>query len=164
MVDTASSPVPRSDTVLCERFHEESRAEVVAFVTVCVIGLAGVLGVVPYGRRRPVGAPLSWGQGMLAATYAMLMFVWWYAVIPHQWLTWSSNELGWTVDNVFMEPNDWQPLTIHFQAIRDVVAVGIYGVGLALHIGAWVWWNDRAKPRPVEVPASRYGRPLVRKG
>jgi hypothetical protein len=25
-------------------------------------------------------------------------------------------------------------------------------------------WQDRSKERPVEIPASRYGRPLVRKG
>jgi len=25
-------------------------------------------------------------------------------------------------------------------------------------------WNDRGKKKPAEVPASRYGRPLVRKG
>src|ERR687892_360696 len=86
------------------------------------------------------------------------------AVILHQWLTWASAELGWTVDNILMEPNSFQPLTINMQAIRDIVVVLIYGVGIALHVGVWALWNDRAKPRPVVVPASRYGRPLVKKG
>ena len=136
----------------------------VAFVTLVVIGFAGVAAVIVYGRRRPVGAPVSWGQAMLAATFAMFMFFWWYAVIPHQWLTWASAELGWTVDNILMEPNSFQPLTINMQAIRDIVVVLIYGVGIALHVGVWALGNDRAKPRPVVVPASRYGRPLVKKG
>src|SRR5918996_1648348 len=91
----------------------------VAFITEVVIGVLGVVAVILYGRRRPIGAPLSWGQAMLAATYAMFMFFWWYAVIPHQWLTWASAELGWTVDNILMEPNSFQPLTINMQAIRD---------------------------------------------
>jgi hypothetical protein len=141
---------------------------VVAFVTLVVIGFAGVAAVIVYGRRRPVGAPVSWGQAMLAATFAMFMFFWWYAVIPHQWLTWASagppDGLGWTVDNILLEPNDWQPLTISYQTVRDIAVVLIYGVGIAIHVGLWAWWNDRAKPRPVAVPASRYGRPLVRKG
>ncbi len=136
----------------------------VAFITEVVIGFLGIGAVILYGRRRPIGAPLSWGQAMLAAAYTMWMFFWWYAVIPHQWLTWATSELGWTVDNILIEPNSWQPLTINMQAIRDILVVVIYGVGIGTQVGVWAWWNDRAKPRPVEVPASRYGRPLVRKG
>jgi hypothetical protein len=137
---------------------------VVAFICTVLVGVAGVVAVIIYGKRRPVGAPLSWGQGMVAATYVMFMFLWWYAIIPHQWLTWSSNELGWTVDKILFRPTGNQPLTISYQTVRDIVVVGIYGVGIGLHVGMWAWWNDRAKPKPVDVPASRYGRVLVRKG
>jgi hypothetical protein len=137
---------------------------VVAFICTVLVGVAGVVAVIIYGKRRPAGAPLSWGQGMLAATYVMFMFLWWYAIIPHQWLTWSSNELGWTVDKILFRPTGNQPLTISYQTIRDIVVVGIYGVGIGLHVGMWAWWNDRVKPKPVDVPASRYGRVLVRKG
>ena len=136
----------------------------VAFITTLLVGVAGVLAVFVYGRRRPIGAPLSWGQGMAGATFAMFMFMWWYAIIPHVWLTWSSNELGWTVDKILFRPTGNQPLTISYQTVRDIVAVVIYGVGIGIHVGLWAWWNDRAKQRPVEIPASRYGRPLVRKG
>ena len=111
----------------------------VAFITELVIGFLGVGAVILYGRRRPIGAPLSWGQAMLAATYGMFMFFWWYAVIPHQWLTWASAELGWTVDNILIEPNSWQPLTINMQTVRDIVVVIIYGVGISLHVGVWAW-------------------------
>ena len=38
------------------------------------------------------------------------------------------------------------------------------GTPLGLHVALWAMWNDRSKERPVEAPASRYGRPLVRKG
>ena len=136
----------------------------VAFITTLLVGFAGVFAVFVYGRRRPIGAPLSWGQAMAGATFAMFMFLWWYAIIPHVWLTWSSNELGWTVDNILFRPTGNQPLTISYQTVRDIVAVVIYGVGIGIHVGLWAWWNDRAKQRPVEIPASRYGRPLVRKG
>lgn len=136
----------------------------VAFICTLLVGFAGVAAVVLYGRRRPVGAPLSWGEAMAAAVFAMFLFVWWYAVIPHQWLTWAGNELGWRTDKLLLEPTGNQPLTVSYQAVRDLVAVVIYGVGIALHVGLWALWNDRGKRKPAEVPASRYGRPLVRKG
>jgi hypothetical protein len=136
----------------------------VAFICTLLVGFAGVAAVVLFGRRRPVGAPLSWGEAMAAAVFAMFLFVWWYAVIPHQWLTWAGNELGWRTDKLLLEPTGTQPLTVSYQAVRDLVAVVIYGVGIALHVGLWALWNDRGKRKPAEVPASRYGRPLVRKG
>lgn len=136
----------------------------VAFICTLLVGFAGVAAVVLFGRRRPVGAPLSWGEAMAAAVFAMFLFVWWYAVIPHQWLTWAGNELGWRTDKLLLEPTGNQPLTVSYQAVRDLVAVVIYGVGIGLHVGLWALWNDRGKRKPAEVPASRYGRPLVRKG
>jgi hypothetical protein len=136
----------------------------VAFICTLLVGFGGVAGVFLYGKRRPVGAPLSWGEAMAAAVFAMFLFVWWYAVIPHQWLTWAGNELGWRTDKLLFRPTGNQPLTISYQTVRDIVAVVIYGVGIALHVGLWAVWNDRGKAKPKELPASRYGRPLVRKG
>jgi hypothetical protein len=136
----------------------------VAFIATLVVGFGGVLAVLFYGRRRPVGAPLSWGAAMAAATFAMFLFFWWYGVIPHQWLTYAESELGWRADSLLLEPTGVQPLTVTYEALSHIVAVVIYGVGIAIHVGMWVIWNDRAKPKPVTVPASRYGRPLVRKG
>jgi hypothetical protein len=137
---------------------------VVAFISTIVVGVLGLVAVLAYGKRRPVGASMSWGEGMLAATFAMFMFLWWYGVIPHQWLTWADGELGWRTDRLLLSPTGNQPLTVSYQTLRDLIAVVIYGIGIALHVGLWAWWNDRAKPRPVEIPASRYGRPLVKKG
>ena len=98
-----------------------------------------------YGKRRPVGAPLSWGEAMAASAFAFFLFFWWYGVIPHQWLTFADNELGWTVDNYLLEPTGIQPLTVSWLVIRDFVVLGIYGVGVALHVSLWAIWQDRAK-------------------
>jgi hypothetical protein len=136
----------------------------VAFICTLLVGFAGVAGVVLFGRRRPIGAPLSWGEAMAAAVAAMFLFVWWYAVIPHQWLTWAEGELSWRADKLLLEPTGNQPITVSYKALADTIAVVIYGVGIALHVGLWAFWNDRGKKKPAEIPASRYGRPLVRKG
>ena len=85
-------------------------------------------------------------------------------MIPHQWLQWGDGSLGWRTDKHLADPTGNQPFTITYQTLRDLIAVIIYGVGLALQILVWAMWNDRGKRKPAEVPASRYGRPLVRKG
>lgn len=136
----------------------------VAFISTLLVGFAGVAGVVLYGKRRPVGAPLSWGEAMAAAVIAMFLFLWWYGVIPHQWLTYAEGELSWRPDKLLLEPSGNQPITVSYKTLADIIAVVIYGVGLALHIALWAVWNDRGKKKPAELPASRYGRPLVRKG
>ena len=136
----------------------------VAFISTLLVGFAGVAGVVLYGKRRPVGAPLSWGEAMAAAVIAMFLFLWWYGVIPHQWLTFAEGELSWRPDKLLVEPSGNQPITVSYKTLADIIAVVIYGVGLALHIALWAVWNDRGKKKPAELPASRYGRPLVRKG
>jgi len=146
---------------------------VVAFVTSTLIGILGCLAVVVYGRRRSVGSPLSWGEAMFAATYAFLMFFWWYGVIPNTWLTWADNELNWRSDTYLAQAGqalfgqewlNWWPLDITMVVVRDIVVMGVYGLGIAFHIGLWSYWQNRSKERAVVVPASRYGRPLVRKG
>lgn len=134
----------------------------VAFIMVSLIGLLGVAVAWPFAKRRPIGAPLSWGQAVAAATYVFFLFFWWYGVIPDRWLAYADNELGWTIDNYLIEPNAFWPVTISWLIIRDFIVLGIYGLGVALHVGAWAVWQDRGKEKPVSVPASRYGRPLVR--
>lgn len=141
----------------------------VAFVTSLVIGLLGCLAVLGQARRRPVGAPLSWGQAMMASGFVFFLFYWWYGVIPHWWIEWADSDLGWRSDSFLIQATGspleghW-PLDINMVVVRDVVATMIYGLGLTLHVGLWAMWQDRSKERPVAVPTSQYGRPLVRKG
>jgi hypothetical protein len=122
-----------------------------------------------YGKRRPVDAPLTWGAAMVAATIVFWIFVWWYAIIPHQWLEWADNELNWRSDELIVEaegsPLEGQwPLDVNMVVVRDVIAVSIYGVALVLHVALWMWWQNRGKEKPVEEPTSQYGRPLVKQG
>jgi hypothetical protein len=146
---------------------------VVAFATTTLLGLLGCLAVWLYGKRRPIGAPLSWGEAMMGATYAFLMFFWWYGVIPHYWLSWADNELNWRADTYLAQSGQalfgldllsWWPVDIPMLVVRDVLVTVIYGLALGIHVLLWALWQDRAKERPAVVPASRYGRPLVRKG
>ena len=75
----------------------------VAFVTSTMIGIIGCVVVYLYGKRRPVGAPLSWGEAMVGATFVFFLFFWWYGVIPHQWLMWAGNQLRWRSDKILRQ-------------------------------------------------------------
>ena len=141
---------------------------IVAFVGTVVLTLL----VIPYGKRRPVGAPLTWGQAMLAGIYVFAVFFLAYGVVPHQWLTHEQNQLNWRADKIWVGRNSaaqyrqpWLPFDITFQALGDIIVVIIYAFFLGLQIFMWSWWQRRGKPKPVaELPTSTYGRPLVRKG
>lgn len=139
----------------------------VAFVTSSLIGVIGCAIVLWYARRRPQGQPLSWGEAMGAAFLAFFLILWWYAIIPHQWLTWADNELRWRSDTILMgpgdifEPNRFIPFTITKQVVRDIIVVLIYVLGLGINIALWSVWQGRGKVRE-PVARSTYGRPLVR--
>ncbi len=144
----------------------------VALVTSTLIGILGL--VIPFNwfaKRRPVGAVLTWGQAMVAATWAFFIMFWWYGVIPHQWLTLADNEWNWRPDRFWHGPSFGAsdgvltklPFDLHYQHARDLIAVAIYGVALAGNVVMWVIWQNRGKKAPsTELERSSYGRPLVR--
>ncbi len=141
----------------------------VAFVVSVLVLLVMVAPIPLYAKRRPVGTFLSWGEAMIAAVYVFFIMFWAYGVVPHQWLTWADNELNWRPDAIVNGPGnvlaDYLPFTITYQTIRDLIAVGIYGIFLGGMIALWAKWQARGDVKPGdEVEKSRFGRPLVREG
>lgn len=139
----------------------------VAFVFSLIATIA-LTAVAPlYGRRRPPGTPLTWGEAMVAAFFVFfVMFLAW-GVMPHQWLAYADNDLQWRKDKIVMGPGDLLdkllPFTITYEAVRDIIAAGIYVVTLGVMIALWAQWQNRGKEKPKELPTSAYGRPLVKK-
>jgi hypothetical protein len=140
---------------------------VVAFIA-SILGLLVSLAVIAwFFVKRPVGAFLSWGEAMIASTFVFWVMFLAYGIVPHQWLAWADNELKWRKDKLLLGPADILqevvPFTISYEALRDLIAVAIYGVMLVLHVGLWMAWQNRGKTKPAELPTSPYGRPLVRR-
>jgi hypothetical protein len=142
---------------------------VIAFATALIVALLLDLLVVLYSKRRAPGRYLTWGEAMLAATFAFVLFNLWYGVIPHQWITLADTEWGWRTDRLVygpfdvLEPNRFLPITVNYQVVRDLGVLVIYGVGLSLHIFHWVQWNERGKRKAEVEPTTTYGRSRVRK-
>ena len=133
---------------------------VVALVVICAAAMA-------YGyKRRAVGAPLSWGEAMVGAVVAFFAMFLAYGVVPHQWLTYAGNELGWRKDKIIFGPGDviekYVPFTVSYEAVQDGIAAGLYIVFLGIQIALWAMWQGRGKKKVKEIETSAFGRPLVK--
>ena len=139
----------------------------VAFVASVVALVASVAVCLLVARRRPPGTPLTWGEALVAATFVFGVMVLAYGVVPNQWLLWADNELNWRADAILGQPSlgGRGQVTVTKAAIKDLIAVAIYGVMLGLHVFLWMYWQNRGKAQDA-VPAvetSTFGRPLVRR-
>jgi hypothetical protein len=139
---------------------------VVAFIFSC-IALAVACSAIPwFAKRRPPGTPLTWGEAMVAALYVFfVMFLAW-GIMPHQWLSYADNALQWRKDKILFGPFDLVaklPFTVTYEAVRDLVAVVLYGITLSGMVVLWSVWQNRGKEKPKEIPTSAYGRPLVKR-
>ena len=137
-----------------------------------VVSLAMIGIIVFVARRREPGTPLTWGEAFGAAVFMFLLMMMVYGIFPNQWLVYADSELKWRKDEFFdpwgtgsiLPVRGWGRVTFPKEALRDIIATGIYGVALVGHIKAWVWWQKRGKATPsTAVDTSAFGRPLVKK-
>jgi hypothetical protein len=153
--------------------------QVAAFVSSIIILVLGIAICMYVGARRPIGTPLTWGEAMVAGSYAFGLMLLAYGIVPHQWLNYADNELLWRPDKLLVGissagvvwGNDAKNLggtgriLINYQAIRDIVATVIYVVALGGQMYLWSVWQKRGRKKPgdVEEARSRFGRPVLRK-
>ena len=146
----------------------------VAFLASFFGAIALSLAVIPYGKRRPVGKPISWGEGMLASIYAFGVMFLAFGIVPHQWIDHADKNLGWSKDKIIYGPGGilkpqsaggWNPITLQYEAVRDIVVVILHVIFFGLIIFIWGWWQKRGQVSAAgtEIETSSYGRPLVRK-
>jgi len=145
------------------------------FSTLLMIAMTAVCLLV--AKRRPVGAPLTWGEAFVAANYVFVIMFLAYGVVPHQFLSWADGELGWRSDKLGI-PTPFGPLfenglsffgrgriTLSAVILRDILAAGIYIVLVAVQFYLWLWWQKRGKRTEAQPElTSSYGRPLLRGG
>ena len=145
----------------------------VPFIASFVISLVLIFAVVPYGKRRPVGTSLSWGEAMIASTYAFGVMLLSFGIVPNAWIDHADRQLGWSKDMIIYGPGGilkpqsaggWNPITLQYEAVRDIVVVLIHVIYFGLLIWVWHWWQHRGdRPTGTEIETSSYGRPLVKK-
>lgn len=145
-----------------------------AFIVSFVASLAMAFAILAYGKRRPKGTPVTWGEAMLGATYVFGMLFLTYGIMPHQFIDHADKNLGWSKDKLIFGPGGilkpeaeggWLPLTLQYEAIRDTVVVLLHALFFGIHMFVAVAWQKRGDDdaKVKELPTSTYGRPLVRK-
>ena len=116
--------------------------------------------------------PFDWGQAVLASIYIFGVLFLAFGVVPHQWISHADKNLGWSRDKLlvgwggFLKPQSqggWNPITLQYEAVRDIVVVLIHVVFFGVFIFLAIWWQKRGNVKPKELPVSTYGRPLVKK-
>ena len=65
-----------------------------------MLALIVIVGAVwAYGKKRPMGTALTWGEAMVAALALFAIFVLAYGVVPDTFLKWANgNTLNWRSD------------------------------------------------------------------
>jgi len=148
------------------------------------IFIVGVALVFIVARRRPPGTPLTWGEALIGATFVFGLMLVGYGVVPNEWLKWADNELLWRSDRIWFAVSTKWPvfftgsnaaveaaagrgrIIVSFQALRDIIAAGIYIIMLAGQVALWIAFQNRGrKAATAEVArTSTFGRPVVKTG
>ena len=89
----------------------------VAFAVSVALLVGGIGLCIAVGRRRPPGAPFTWGEALVAATFVFGLMLLGYGIVPNQWLKWADNELLWRSDKILT---------------KVVVLAGVAGAAAAL--------------------------------
>ena len=144
-----------------------------AFIVSFVATVALTLAAIPYGKRRPRSRPTSWGEAMVASTYVFGVMFLGFGVVPHQWIDHADRNLGWSKDKLIFGPSGilkpqsaggWNPITLQYEAVRDIVVVLLHVIFFGLILFIWSWWQKRGQTTDsTELATSTYGRPLVKK-
>ncbi|MBJ7271577.1 MAG: hypothetical protein JHC58_05720 [Ilumatobacteraceae bacterium] len=128
--------------------------------------------VVPIGKRRKFDRKATWGEAMLGAAYVFAVLFLAFGVVPHQFIDHADKDLGWRKDKLVYGPFDILksdtvggnfPITLSYEAIRDIVVVVIHAYYIGLMIYLFSWWQKRGVAVAKEVVSSSYGRPLTKK-
>ena len=140
----------------------------------CVLMAIG-LGIAFYLYKRPKpNRPATWAECMAGAVGVFALMTLAYAVIPHEWITFSDKYLQWDTTNFVFRNNqdvfglgivNW-PFSFDKRSVRDIIVVVIYLVFFGLNLILFAKWQDRGK-QPAAAAAeqprtSRFGRPLRR--
>lgn len=141
------------------------------------LGVVLVLGALATAGGFAIGTAVRTEQGRTtwagAVLGAVLVFGWMllaYAVFPDAWIQFADAKLLWTPDKLFYgnPAKTAIPFNITYQALRDLIAVGVYTALGVANLVLIIQWQKRfvvkATPAAGEVTAkrSRFSRPLFR--
>ena len=90
-------------------------------------------------RRPKPDRPATWAECMAGAVGVFAMITLAYAVVPHEWITFSDKYLQWGTTKFMVRSGQEVlflkfPFDINMKAISDIIATGIYVVMFGLNL------------------------------
>ena len=134
--------------------------------------VVGLIIVVALMRRPKPDRSATWAECMAGAVGVFALMALAYAIIPHEWITYSDKYLQWSTTKFLVHSGQEIlffkfPFDFNYKAISDIVTVVIYTVMVSLNVYLIAAWQKRGQEKeapPEEAPKkSRFGRPLRRK-
>lgn len=94
---------PSCSLLECDRVHNRHFRDwvirVVAFYGSTLALIVSIGLVMAYGRRRPVGTPVTWGEAMVGAIILFWLMFLAYGIVPDAFVKWADGQsLNWRND------------------------------------------------------------------
>lgn len=116
---------------------------------------------------------LTWPKAMVGAVGVAGFSLLALGQVPHEWITFADAELGWGRRDLILIDLPILRFDISRQAVRDIIAAGLYTNTFAAMLAMWLMWQrrhemaeQRAKEaeskEPVAAGTSAYGRPVMK--
>lgn len=148
--------------------HRTGSERLIVALLLQLVVMQVVMAMIQWPRERK---PLTWPQAMLGAVVVSGLALLAFGSVPHEWITYADAELGWGRRDLLVI--ETPIIDVSRQAIRDIIAAGLYMQNFAAALGFWILWQRRhemAEERikaaresgPVPAGTSPYGRPVTK--
>ncbi len=116
--------------------------------------------------------PMTWTRATVAAMLAWVALVFYFGMVPSEWLNFAQTDLEWSSQNIALTIPPILVLgnnvEISYAAVKDIISGG-YHIVMLVAAGLFALEIQKMKDgRPARAakpePQSPYGRPLVRGG
>jgi len=114
---------------------------------------------------------MTWARATIAAVLAWMALVFYFGMVPSEWLNFAQTDLEWGNNAALVIP-PWLVLgntvELSYAAIKDAIQMG-YSLGMLAFAGVLALQIQKIKDgRPASAakpePKSPYGRPLIKGG
>ncbi|MCI0424937.1 MAG: hypothetical protein L0Z49_09500 [Actinobacteria bacterium] len=113
--------------------------------------------------------PMTWARATVAALIAWVALVFFFGMVPSEWLNFAQTDLEWSSQRVALVIPSWLVLgnevEISYAAIKDAISGGYHVVMLVAAAVLTIQIQKMKQGRPAAQQkdlVSPYGRPLVR--
>lgn len=148
--------------------HRTGSERLIVALVLQLVVMQVVMAMIQWPGERKT---LTWPRAMLGAVVVSGLSLLAFGSVPHEWITYADAELGWGRRDLLVI--ETPIIDVSRQAIRDIIAAGLYMQNFAAAVGFWLLWQRRhemAEERikaaresgPVPAGTSPYGRPVTK--